>query len=68
MLTKFMRQEGPQLSLPLVKTSSFLGDNTSERPSYNHLIFPVGTVFSYDYISIGISLTCTFIPIYHLIY
>jgi hypothetical protein len=65
MLTKFMRQEGPQLSLPFgFKTSLFFSDNINERSSYNHLIFPIDTSFSVDYISIGIHFICTLISIY----
>jgi hypothetical protein len=46
MLTKFMRQEGPKMSLTFkYKTILYSGDNIGERPSYNHLVFPIGTVF-----------------------
>jgi hypothetical protein len=49
MLTKFMRHEAPQLSLPFkFKTSLFSGDNIGERPSYSHLVSPIGTVLSSD--------------------
>jgi hypothetical protein len=47
MLAKFMRQEGTQLSLLFkFKTRLFSVDNIGERPSYNHLVFPFGTVSS----------------------
>jgi hypothetical protein len=43
MMTKFMRQEGPQkLSLPLnFKKRLFSGDNFGERLSYSHLVLVV---------------------------
>jgi hypothetical protein len=57
MLTKFMKQEGPQVSLPVkFRTSFFSGDSIREKSSYNHLVFPIGSVFSSDYISLRISL------------
>jgi hypothetical protein len=69
MLTKFMRKEGPQLSLRFkFRTRLFSVDNIGERPSYNYLIFPIGTVFSSDYKSIGSPLIYTLIPIYEYIY
>jgi hypothetical protein len=63
MLTKYMRQEGPQIFLPFkLKTSLFSGDNIGVRSSYNHLVFPNGTVLSSDYTSVTISLIYTLVP------
>lgn len=70
MLTKFTRQEGPEIFLPFkFKTSLFSGDNIGESSSYSHLVLPIGTVLSSDYTSVRIALTCTIVPIYvyHLI-
>jgi hypothetical protein len=45
MFSKFMRPEGPQLSLLFkFKTRLFSGDDIGEGPSYYHLVFPLNTV------------------------
>jgi hypothetical protein len=70
MLSKFMRREGPQLSLLFnFKISLFSGEYIGEKPSYNHLAFFIDTASSSDYTSLRISLIYTLVPkyVYHLI-
>jgi hypothetical protein len=55
MFGKFMRPEGPHLSLLFkFKTRLFSGDDMGEGPSYNHLVFPLSKVSSCDYTLIKI--------------